>query len=140
MAEKKSATAKEAPKKVDAMSDLDEMGMIGHAIPVLLGVLALIAAVFSYRAKIQVTLPISLFVVGALLPALTWLSILERSRAAWSFLISLAIVLGVMTLFGAPKVRNLVGIHMGIALVIPAALFFAAFALSLQGDRYKNQG
>lgn len=132
MAEKK-APAPPPPSR----TELDELGWIGHGIPAALGIAALIAAVFSFRAGIQPTLTIALISVGGLLPLLAWLS-MNRSRAAWSFLISLSIVLGIMTLFGAPKIRTIVGIHMSIALVIPGLFAFAAFALSVQSHRYKN--
>jgi len=134
MAEK---TKTSTPVETPTISDLDGLGWTGHGIPAALGIAALIASLFSYLNEIQVTLTISLLVVGALLPVLAWFS-LHRSRAAWSFLISLSIVLGIMTLFGAPKVRTLVGIHMGVALVIPALFAVAAFALSAQSHRYKT--
>ena len=134
MAEKKKTAT---PVETPGVTDLDGFGWAGHGIPAALGIAALIAAAFSYHAGIQITLTISLLFVGALLPVLAWFS-LYRSRPAWSFLISLSIVLGIMTLFGAPKVRTLVGIHMGVALVIPALFAVAAFALSAQSHRYKT--
>jgi sugar phosphate permease len=145
MAEKQSkakapeAKAKAPETKKAAGDDLQELGWIGHGIPAALGVLALVAAFYAWRAGIQITLSISLLVAGVLLPFLAWYS-LQRSRAAWAFLIALCIVLGVMTLFGAPKVRSLVGINLGVALVIPGLFGFAAFCLSVVDQRYKNQG
>jgi len=129
--------AEKTPPAPPARIELDELGWIGHGIPAALGIAALIAAVFSYRAEIQATMTVALIFVGALLPLLTWLS-MNRSRAAWSFLISLSVVLGIMTLFGAPKIRTLVGVHMSIALILPGLFAVAAFALSVQSDRYKN--
>jgi hypothetical protein len=118
-------------------SDLDAAGWIAHAIPAALGVAALIAAVFSQRAGIQSTLMVSLLVGGGLLIALSYFSVM-RSRAAWSFVISLSVVLAIMTLFGAPKIRTLVGIHMAVALVIPLLFFVAAGMLSTMGPRYNK--
>jgi len=120
-----------------ALADVDSIGWFGHAIPAVLGLLSLIAAVFAFRAGIQGTLGVALVVVGLLLPILVWMS-LQRSRAAWSFLIALCAVLGIMTLFGAPKVRNLVGIALPVALIIPAMLAGAVFCLSLLDHRYKT--
>jgi hypothetical protein len=128
---------KKQPEKPVGLSDLDELGWIGHAVPALLGLLALVGAFFSYESGIQPTLTVSLIVAGTMLPVLAWFS-LQRSRAAWSFLVALSIVLGIMTLFGAPKVRTLVGIHMALALVIPGLFALAAFALSVQSHRYKT--
>jgi hypothetical protein len=120
-----------------AWQDMDGLGIAGHGLAAALGILALIAAVFSFRAGIQITLTVALVIVGVLLPALAWLSA-NRSRGAWSFLISLSAVLGIMTLFGSPKVRALVGIHIGIALAIPLAFVFMLFALWAQDHRYKT--
>ncbi|MBA3501101.1 MAG: hypothetical protein M4D80_26250 [Myxococcota bacterium] len=132
MAEKKTPV-----EQTSGTSDLDAVGWIAHAIPAALGVAALIAAFFSQKAGIQTTLMISLLVAGGLLIALSYLS-LTRSRAAWSFVISLSIVLAIMTLFGAPKIRTLVGMHMALALVIPALFLAAAVMLSTLGPRYNK--
>lgn len=120
-------------------SDLDSAGWIGHLIPAAFGFGALIAAFFSHRAGIQATLAVALVVCGGLLLALAYFSALARSRAAWSFLISLSIVLGIMTLFGAPKIRDLVGIHLSVALGIPILLGIAAGLLSAISHRYKSE-
>ena len=125
------------PTPPTGIIELDELGWIGHGIPAALGIASLIASVFSYFSDIQATMTVTLIVVGLLLPALTWMS-MHRSRAAWSFLISLSVVLGIMTLFGAPKIRTLVGIPMALALVLPALFAVAAFALSAQSHRYNK--
>ena len=119
-------------------SDLDGMGWIGHIVPAVLGFGALISAFFAQRTHIQITLTVTLVVVGALLIGLSYASSILRSRAAWSFLISVSIVLGVMTLFGAPKIRTLVGIPMGLALVIPLAFLAVVTMLGAIGHRYKT--
>jgi hypothetical protein len=131
MAEKKSPLA-------ESGTDLDTAGWIAHGITAALGVLGMIAAYFAERSGIQSTLTVALIVGGGLLIALSYLSAVMRSRAAWSFVISLAIVLAIMTLFGAPKIRTLVGINLGIALVIPALFLVAAVLLSAMGHRYNK--
>jgi hypothetical protein len=133
MADQKQSKAPPAPSIIS----LDELGWIGHGLPAALGIASLIAAYFAYQSHIQITLTVALVVIGALLAWTTWLS-LHGSRAGWSFLIAMAIVLGVMTLFGAPKLRTLTGMHIAVALVIPAAFAFAAFALLGQAHRYKS--
>lgn len=126
-----------ADKKPAPAADVDSLVWIGHGIPAAAGVASLVAAVGALQSDIQITLVISLLVLGVLLPALAWLS-WGRNRAAWAFLVSLSIVLGIMTLFGAPKVRNLVGIPLAAALIIPGAFAVAAFCLSALGHRYKT--
>jgi hypothetical protein len=135
MADQKQSKSKSAP--APALPRLDEIGWIGHGIPAALGVASLVAAYFAYQSNIQITLTVALLAIGGLLPFTTWLSV-HGSRAGWSFLIALSIVLAVMTLFGAPKIRTLTGMHIGVALVFPAAFTFAAFALLGQAHRYKS--
>jgi hypothetical protein len=118
-------------------ADLDGLGWAGHSITAGMGVMSIIAAFGAWSAGIQPTLIVSLLIVGALLPILTWKS-LHKSRAAWSFLISLATVLGIMTLFGAPKIRDLVGVQMIVALLIPGLLLVCVFLLSTLNHRYKD--
>ena len=65
-----------------------ELGWIGHAIPAALGLLSLVAAFYAWRTNIQITLAISLLFAGVMLPFLAWHS-LQRSRAAWAFLVAL---------------------------------------------------
>ena len=133
MAENKTPLVEQA----SGTSDLDAVGWIAHVIPAVLGIAALIAAFFAERAGIQSTLMVSLLVAGGLLVGLSYLSLM-RSRGAWSFVISLSIVLAIMTLFGAPKIRTLVGINLGLALVIPALFLVAAVMLSTLSPRYKT--
>ena len=129
--------AKKPEPPPSALADVDGIGWAGHLTLAVLGLLSLVASVFSFRSHIQPTLGVSLLISGVLLPILVWFS-LQRSRAAWSFLIALSIVLGIMTLFGAPKVRSLVGIPMSVALVIPALFAGAVFCLTAIDRRYKN--
>ena len=131
MAEKKSPLA-------ESGTELDAAGWIAHGITAALGVLGMIAAYFAERSGIQSTLTVALIVGGGLLIALSYLSAMTRSRAAWSFVVSLSIVLAIMTLFGAPKIRTLVGINLGLALVIPALFLVAAVMLSTMGPRYNK--
>ena len=125
------------PPPPSPTSDLDGIGWAAHIITGVLGILSLIATVYAQRADITPTLVVALAVAGILLPILTWFS-LQKSRIAWSFLISLSGVLCVMTLFGAPKVRSLVGISLGTALFLPALFVVALFGLSVAVHRYKE--
>lgn len=128
------AENKPDPKPV---ADFDSLAALGHGIPAALGLASAAAAVGAVQIKLQPTLVISLIAIGVALPLLAWRS-WKGNRAAWAFLVSLSIVLGIMTLFGAPKVRNLVGVSLGVALVIPLSMAVAAFCLSSLSDRYKS--
>ncbi|MBA3392480.1 MAG: hypothetical protein H0T89_07550 [Deltaproteobacteria bacterium] len=103
---------------------------VGHGIPTATGLTALVAAYGAWTTIGNGTLTVVLVLVGILLPALAWLS-LHKSRAAWSMLLSMCAVLGLMLMFGAPKVRSLVGIGLWTALILPGLLAVAAIALAM---------
>ena len=126
MADQKKSNVKSAP--APSIVRLDELGWLGHGLPAALGLAALIAAFFAYQSHIQITLTVALLVIGGLLPWVTWLS-LHGSRAGWSFLLSLSIVLGVMTLFGAPKVRGALDVSLWLTMILPGLNVVAAAAL-----------
>lgn len=119
------------------VNELDGAEVVGHGLAAALGIAGLVGAFFAWSSGLQITLVISLIVAGAVLPALAYLSAFQQSRAAWAFLIALAIVLGIMTFFGAPKVRTLVGIPLGAALVLPVA--FGAIAVCLSGVGHRKK-
>jgi hypothetical protein len=101
---------------------------VAHAIAVLAGAASVIAAPFAL--KIVNVLAAVLLLVGVAFGVLVRHS-LQRSRPAWAYLASLCAVYGVVMLFGAPKVRGLVGVGMWIALIAPGLLGVATAALSL---------
>jgi type IV secretory pathway VirB3-like protein len=74
-------------------------------------------------------LGITMLILGALTIVLTIRS-LQYSRVAWSFLCSLMSVMALVTLFGSPKVRNILHIRLGVALLIPGALIVGVVFLS----------
>jgi len=83
-------------------------------------------------------LPVSLFVIGALYPALVWRS-LEHSRGAWSFLISMCGVLALVLFFGAPKVRGVLDIGLWTALIMPGLLTVAMVGLTMIRADYRER-
>jgi hypothetical protein len=82
-------------------------------------------------------LGISLIAAGAIGIGLAWAS-WHRSRAAWAFLISLTAVLAVCFLFGAPKVRNQLGIGLWTALIYPGIKTVTVVALAMMRDDYRT--
>ena len=63
---------------------------------------------------------------------------MRGSRVAWSFLIALMTVMGIVTLFGAPKVRNLLDIGLWYAIIIPGVLAVGVVALALVRRDYRE--
>ena len=104
------------------------------ALPLVLGTLALLGAVMGWGHVPALTI-----IVLASTFALTLLgvrSMTRGSRAAWAMAIALTGVLGVVTLFGAPKMRTLMGLEIWFVLLIPALCAAATTALSLTSDSY----
>jgi hypothetical protein len=63
---------------------------------------------------------------------------MRGSRVAWSFLTALMTVMGIVTLFGAPKVRNLLHIGLWYAIAIPGVLAVGVVALGLIRRDYRG--
>jgi hypothetical protein len=111
--------------------------LIGHVLAGVAGVAALVAAtaaIFTFH----VVLPSALFLFGGLFIGLAIRSYGWRSREAWAFLVSLCLVCGLVTLFGATKIRNTLDIGLFHALMVPAMLFVAASALLSLSNEYRE--
>ncbi len=67
-------------------------------------------------------------ILGATLPVLAWF-LHVRSRAAWAALTSIFGVLSVVLLFGAPRIRGLLGGGLWTAMIVPGLLGVGLFAL-----------
>ncbi|HVK82477.1 MAG TPA: hypothetical protein VM513_00150 [Kofleriaceae bacterium] len=112
--------------------------IVGHALSAIAGLGAIVGGVATATAGVNVVLPITLFIGGALFLVLTWQS-LERSRPAWAFLIAMCSVFGVVMLFGATKVRNHTGVGLYYALIVPGLLQVATVALALLRREYRER-
>ena len=111
---------------------------VGHGIASLFGVLAFVAAMFAAGAGMPAALSVSLVLIGLLFPTLSALSVLRRSRGAWAFLCSMCWVLGVIMLFGAPKIRSQINIGLWTAMIIPGLLVTAGMALKMISADYRD--
>jgi hypothetical protein len=98
---------------------------VGHGIAAVLGLAPL-------------ALGVSLVVIGFLYPALVVLSLIRTSRGAWAFLCALCWVLGVVMLFGAPKIRSQINIGLWTAMIIPAMLTVAGIGLTMIRRDYRD--
>lgn len=110
--------------------------LIGHALVVALGAAALVAGYESFSHALPAVMTAVLFAVGLLLPTLAHFS-WRRSRAAWAYLLSLTIVFGIVTFFGAPKVRNALDVGFWTAMIVPGVLFVTVMALSMVRTEYR---
>jgi hypothetical protein len=110
---------------------------VAHALAGLFGVAALLAGFGSFTGSLPITLSLVLVGIGVLTLFLTYHSA-HRSRAAWAFLAALLAVMAVCTLFGAPKIRTLLGVNMWIALLAPGLLSVACTAFGMIADEYRE--
>ena len=112
--------------------------LVGHALPLLTSLAAFVAAAAGYSKGLHIVLPVTLALVGLLLPLLVWKSYF-KSRAGWSFLAGMVGVLAVVMLFGSTKVRNVIGIGLWYSMIIPGLLAVATAALAMIRNQYRDQ-
>jgi hypothetical protein len=100
---------------------------------VIVGLLLVVRGVQLLATEYGLPLPYSfaLVTVGALELLLSWF-VLQGNRASWSFLTSLNGTMFVVTLFGAPRLRDMLEVDMllalGPCLVFGTICLLAAFA------------
>ena len=115
----------------------NQLQLTAHGLAAALGLAALVGAFAAIATGVSSVVAITLLVAGVAIPWLAWKS-LHRSRAAWSFLIAMIAVLGGTTLFGSPKIRNLLGVDLGVALLIPFAKTACVVMLAMLKNDYKD--
>jgi len=111
---------------------------ISHGLASVASLASLIAGFYAFRAGMPGALGMALMVIGLVMPVLVWFS-LQRSRAAWAFLVALCYVLAIVLLFGAPKVRAQIDIGLWTAMIIPGLFAVAAVGLSLIRADYRDR-
>jgi hypothetical protein len=112
----------------------------GHLLAGFFGLASLLTGGFTFFGDaIPFTLSLVLVVMGVGAMLMTLMSQQQRSRPAWAFLAALLGVMAVCTLFGAPKIRNLIGTTMWIALTIPGLLTVACVALGMIAGDYREK-
>ena len=118
-------------------NSVKQLQLMGHGLAVLMGVAALVGGIAAFAKGMQPVMGVTLLVLGGLIPWLTWKS-LHLSRPAWSFLIAIVGVIGLVCLFGAPKIRHLLGVDLGFAMIIPCLQLACVIALAKLGSEYQN--
>jgi hypothetical protein len=107
---------------------------VGHALPVLFGLVDLVAARQALWSHTPAVLGATLVIAGLLFPRLAWGSY-HRKRAPWAFLVAMCGVFAFIEIFGAPKVRDAVGIGLWTTMTLPGLKVVAMITLiSLRRD------
>jgi hypothetical protein len=112
--------------------------LVGHGLAAVAGVFSVIASYEAFTHDMPMVLPVTLLILGGALPTLAYYSMEKKMRSAWSFLIAICGVFAMVLLFGAPKVRGVLGIGLWTALIIPGLLTVATVALSMVRDEYRE--
>jgi hypothetical protein len=113
--------------------------IVGHALSAIFGVFAFVGGALTMRGSLPFLLALVLMVTGVIVLTTTFRSYQARSRVAWAFLSSTLGVMAVCTLFGAPKVRNILESTMWHALMLPGLLTVACVALAMVSDEYRDR-
>lgn len=111
--------------------------LVAHILPLVTSLAAFVAAAAGYSKGLHIVLPVTLLLVGLILPLLVWKSF-EKSRAGWAFLSGMIGVLAVVMLFGSTKVRNVMGIGLWYSMVIPGLLGVGTAALGMVRRQYRD--
>jgi hypothetical protein len=110
---------------------------VGHAIMAVMAAASLAGGAGAALRGLPGVLAVTEIVLGAVLILLVVLS-LQGHRAAWSFLVAIAAVYAIVLFFGAPKVRNVLGIGLWTTLVLPGLNVVALVSLILCRARYRR--
>ncbi len=115
-----------------------EPKLVGHALGFLLAISMLAGGIAAFIGHLPPVLGVTMLMVAGITGILAFHS-MRGSRVAWSFLVALMTVMGIVTLFGAPKVRNLLHIGLWYAIIIPGLLAVGVVALGLIRRDYRDQ-
>lgn len=110
--------------------------LVAHGLAALVGLVALVGAVMTGARDFHVVLPAALGILGAVMLTLIYFSFSLKSRAAWSFLTATCCVGGLVTLFGATKIRNATDMNLFYALLLPGILVVASVMLINRSNDY----
>jgi hypothetical protein len=104
-----------APREPLAPASVGAIGAyLGMAFGLTLFVLGILG---TMRADtLPIPLLVALFLAGPLQTGLCW-QVLRRSRTAWSFAVALSGTAALVCLFSAPKLRDALGLSIGIAIL-----------------------
>ena len=111
--------------------------VVGHTASIVVALAAGVGCFAVTSTPLPLLLSIVLGAVAALLLILGRMS-LRGDRAAWAFITAMTGVMGLCTVFGAPKMRELIGVNMWITMLVPAMAVIGVVGLGKLGRSYLN--
>ena len=115
-----------------------EPKLVGHILGFVLAGASVVGGFAAFIGNLPGTLGVTLLIIGGLTAILAYHS-MRGSRVAWSFLVAFLAVMGIVTLFGAPKIRNVLHIPLWYAIIIPGVMTVGVVALALVRRTYRDQ-
>lgn len=120
----------------DKNQGTDVVLLAGLVLSSVLGLVLFGYGLYSFTLDVPLPYSTALVLAGFLAPLLSWYSS-QRSRVAWSFLLSLDGTAALVFLFGASRIRDAFDVHLSVGLV-PAVLFGIAAALVATTDAFRS--
>ncbi len=126
--------APEAPKAREPLP-AGSTGAFGAYLGMAFGLTLLILGVMGAIGTVDLPLPLilALCFAGPLQGALCWKA-LHRSRVAWSFAVALSGTAALVCLFSAPKIRDALGLSIGMAILPAVVALVVCWLLSTAGS------
>lgn len=112
--------------------------LVGHAITLATAALSIVAAFTVLMSDLPGVLGVVLLFLGALLPFAAHAS-WRGSRAAWATLVSITSVLGLITMFAAPKLARMFELSMWNTMILPGVLAVGATSLLVIHEHYRDR-
>jgi hypothetical protein len=107
--------------------------LLGHVLIGVLGGAMAIGGVVAVIHGLPIALIVLLMLPGGLMPVLA-LSSYRRARPAWGFLFAMCGVFAFASLFGAPRLRDILGVSLWTTMMVPA--LYAVGAVTMYLLRY----
>lgn len=112
---------------------------VGHLFPVLLGLIDLVAGFGAITRHAPGVLCATLLISGVLFPLLAYFSA-RGKRAPWAFLVAMCGVFALVEVFGAPKLRDELGVGLWTAMLLPGLNLVAVVTLIMLRGQYAERG
>jgi uncharacterized YccA/Bax inhibitor family protein len=116
----------------------EPFGRTGALLGLVVGLGIICFAIYSFLPPASPRVYSITMLTCGILECLTCYFAIYRSRAAWSFALSLNFVGAVVFLFGATKVRDATGLHLAVSLLPSISFGLIGVLLTMASDEYNS--